>query len=140
MRRVRRSTPHEATRQPGSRVAAAGVALTLTRWEHEFGHLEAARTPPGRRVADRVSAASVRAGLAAALLDAGDLEAAERVLGPPPGAISAMPICGFHAVRGRALLARGRANEAIADLEQQLEIERPLGWTNTFREATGRRS
>ena len=47
-----------------------------------------------------------------------------------------IPICGFHALRARILLARGRAAEALEDVRTQIALEQRRGWVQTFREYT----
>ena len=47
-----------------------------------------------------------------------------------------MPVSGFHALRARIHLARGRAAEALEDLRAQLALEERRGWVRTFREYT----
>ncbi|MDA0178660.1 LuxR C-terminal-related transcriptional regulator [Solirubrobacter phytolaccae] len=136
----------DVARRTGSRVGMGGIAMARARWEHEFGNLEAAQE--AARVAIEIQMAlsgggatrSVRASLAASLLDAGDIDEAERLLGDPLLAPeprdTLLPICGFNALRGRILLERGRPREALTELEAHIALEDRRGWIASFRNAT----
>ncbi|RKQ86702.1 regulatory LuxR family protein [Solirubrobacter pauli] len=135
----------QVVRRAGSRVGTGGVAMARARWEHEFGNLEAAQE--AGRVAIEIQAGlsgggatrSVRTALAAALLDAGDVDEAEQLLAEAlvsEARDTVLPICGFNALRGRILLERGRPQEAIAEIEQHLALERRRGWVASLRNPT----
>ncbi len=131
----------DVARRTGSRVGIGGVAMARARWEHEFGQLEAAQE--SGRLAVEIQTAlsgtptrSVRSALAAALLDAGELDEAEQLIADVEPADTGLPICGYHSLRGRIQLGRGRAPQALADLERQLAVEEAHGWIASFRNAT----
>ena len=129
-------------RRTGSRVGIGGVAMARARWEHEFGQLEAAQES-GRLAVEIQTALSghtdavraVRARRRAARRGrARRGRAADRRLSSP--ADTGLPICGYHSLRGRIQLGRGRAPQALADLERQLAVEEAHGWMASFRNAT----
>jgi DNA-binding CsgD family transcriptional regulator len=128
-----------AARRVGSRVAGAGVSLARMHWEHEFGHLDAARDAAQATremqagLSGRLPTSIVRAGLAAALLDAGDVDEAEQVLLGDRLPTRNIVLCGYDALRGRIHLERGRAEEAVAALEEQLANEAARGWAVSLR-------
>lgn len=135
----------QVVRRAGSRVGTGGVAMARARWEHEFGNLEAAQE--AGRVAMEIQSGlsgggatrSVRTSLAAALLDAGDVDEAEQLLADAlvsEARDTVLPICGFNALRGRVLLERGRPQEAIAEIEHHLALERRRGWVASLRNPT----
>ena len=130
----------DAARRVGSRRAAGTVALLRSRWEHEYGDLraaeQAAREALELQAAWRTGGPSnpVRTSLASALLDAGDVDGAERALAGADTPEYGIPICGFHALRARILLHRGRPGEALEDVRTQLALEARRGWVQTFRE------
>ncbi len=127
-------------RRAGSRVGAGVVALLRARWEHEFGDLEAAADAARSALEIQASllrhgpSTPVRVALAAALFDAGDIDGAERALAGAHMPERGIPICGFHTLRARILLARGRAAEALEDVRTQIALEQRRGWVQTFRE------
>jgi DNA-binding CsgD family transcriptional regulator len=131
-------------RRAGSRVGAGVVALLRARWEHEFGDLEAAADAARSALEIEIQASLLRHGpstpvrvaLAAALFDAGDIDGAERALAGAHTPERGIPICGFHTLRARILLARGRAAEALEDVRRQIALEQRRGWVQTFREYT----
>ena len=131
-----------AARRVGSLVAAAGVSLARMHWEHEFGHLDAARDAAQATLemqaalSGKLPTSVVRSGLAAALLDAGEVDAAEHVLLGERLPTRKITICGFDALRGRIHLERGRAAEAVAALEEQIEHEAARGWVLSLRVPT----
>lgn len=135
----------QVVRRAGSRVGTGGVAMARARWEHEFGNLEAAQE--AGRVAMEIQAGlsgggatrSVRTSLAAALLDAGDVDEAEQLLADAlvsEARDTVLPICGFNALRGRLLLERGRPQEAIAEIERHIALESRRGWVASLRNPT----
>ncbi|MDA0142596.1 hypothetical protein OJ962_34240, partial [Solirubrobacter sp. CPCC 204708] len=133
----------DAARRSGSKVATLGAMIALARWEHAFGDLERAQDAARAAIEHyslrgRRPTAAMRAVLAAALLDAGDLAGAEAAMvgDPPDAAQLSLPICGFHSLQGRILLERGRPGDALAAIERQFELERSRGWRITLREAT----
>ena len=106
----------DVARRVGSRVGIGGVAMTRARWEHEFGQLEAAQES-GRLAVEIQTALSGtptrsvpqsqahleaigRSALAAALLDAGELDEAEQLIADLEPGDTGLPISGYHALRG----------------------------------------
>ena len=131
----------DVARRTGSRVGIGGVAMARARWEHEYGQLEAAQESGQLAVEIQTALSgtpthSVRSALAAALLDAGELNEAEQLIADVEPADTGLPICGYHSLRGRIQLGRGRAPQALADLERQLAVEEAHGWIDSFRNAT----
>ncbi|HEU4657554.1 MAG TPA: LuxR C-terminal-related transcriptional regulator, partial [Capillimicrobium sp.] len=129
--------------QLGSRIAAGPLAYMTSAWvawERRFGDLREAeeRARYGLDLALAAGASAVvdnaRAALAIVLLDRGDLDAAEEQIAHLPPVETGPGLKETHAMRARLLALQGRHEEALAELEAELELERARGWVTGNRE------
>ena len=127
----------------GSRVVAGPLSYmpsSWAAWERRFGDLrqaeEQARQGLELTIAARASAvvATLRCALAAILVDRGELDAADALFAQLPEHETGPGLREMHAMRGRLRLLQGRPEEAVAELERELELERVRGWVSGNRE------
>jgi DNA-binding CsgD family transcriptional regulator len=134
----------EAARRSGSRYGAAWVASTRTRWEHGFGDLRRAEDE-ARLVIDVFRSTTGPAGaddagvlaLADALLDRGRVAEAERALAELPaqwGPTARNRWLRGASQRARLRLAQGRPQEALPELQAQLQDDEARGRAVTARD------
>jgi DNA-binding CsgD family transcriptional regulator len=127
-------------RRSGSRVTLGSLTNARSTWEHHFGDLRRA-VDDAEQSLELLSAAGAQAALvparvalAAALLDRGLLEEADRVVARHPAADRVTGFHGMHGVRARLRLVQGRPEEALRELEALHDIERRRGWVVSYRE------
>ncbi|HEV2786153.1 MAG TPA: hypothetical protein VGV67_07195, partial [Solirubrobacteraceae bacterium] len=127
----------------GSRVVAGPLSYmpsSWAAWERRFGDLgqaeEQARQGLELTLAARAPAvvATLRSALAAILVDRGRLDEADAMFAELPARETGPGLREMHAMRGRLRLLQGRPEEALAELEQELELERARGWAVSNRE------
>ena len=127
----------------GSRVVAGPLSYmpsSWAAWERRFGDLgqaeEQARQGLELTLAARAPAvvATLRSALAAILVDRGRLDEADALFAELPEREAGPGLREMHAMRGRLRLLQGRAEEALAELEQELGLERARGWVVSNRE------
>ena len=127
----------------GSRVIAGPLTYmpsSWAAWERRFGDLrqaeEQARHGLELTLAARAAAVIVtlRSALTAILIDRGELDAAADELSRLPEREQGPGLRELHAMRARLHLAQGRPEQALDDLELELELERRRGWKISNRE------
>ena len=124
-RRRRRRRDHPRTLGARVRPARGGAGVAARARGRDP---DRALRPDAVRAASQAHLEASAGALAAALLDAGELDEAEQLIADLEPGDTGLPICGYHALRGRIRLARGRAPQALADLEHQLALEAAHGW------------
>jgi DNA-binding CsgD family transcriptional regulator len=125
-------------RREGSRVVAGPLTYMTSSWaawERAFGDLRRAEEQ-AREGLELMTAAgapavvvTLRSTLAAVLLDRGRVEEADAELALLPPREAGPGLKEVHAIRARLRLVQGRAAEAMAELDTELELERRRGWT-----------
>ncbi len=132
----------EEVRRTGSLAGRASLAFVQPQWHRLFGDLRHAEADAREALeaAESLGAAGalgvLRGMLTGVLIDRGDLEEADEVARLLPPSEGDRISIGVHNYRARLRLEQGRPAEALAELEQQVALERVFGRRMSNREPT----
>jgi DNA-binding CsgD family transcriptional regulator len=126
------------TNRSGSRSSAGAAAWLQARWERRFGSLRRAEDLARHSIElggeQLVAALAAGSTLIGALLDRGDVEGAREAAAALPNPRPTGAIVGLFAVQARLLLAEGRYEEALEQLDLQERADSARRWTIGIRE------